>query len=380
MENSGSGEVDDGEADVDETDTGQSEEEQSAEDSTEKVTPEPPEAKEEEAVDLSKINLLSLKPGVKNSPEVQADPLLSVNEPSNNLVDSGEKIEEASEIVAEVTEVPPVTEEVPFAPPTIPEEPPVPTLPNEYSDPYNTMSSDEINHQYSSYPSVQPVEEIASNTTEETPVTENQLIEEVSTELPSASEEVTTKVAPVTEEIPVLAEETHSLPPEVEILTPVQQPEQNEVEPVVEQITEVPYDPYKTVETGQSWEGTTGVPAEDVYPPVTEEVTTPYTSHASEDNVPPVGEQVEETTTSAPEGIPEEAVDEGSGRYFADWVYNLFGSSKTEEVPETTTQSELDMLLTEEPAAEVEATTISSWFWSTTPAPEESVPLDGSKC
>jgi hypothetical protein len=373
MENSGSGEVDNGEAEVDETDTGQSEEDQSAEDLTEKVTPEPPETKEDEPVDLSKINLLSLKPGVKSPPEVQ-DPVLIVDEPSENLV---EKLEEASENVAEVTEVPPVKEETPLSPPLIPDEPPVPTLPNDFSDPYNTMSSDEINHQYSSYPSVVPVEEIPSNVTEETPVTENQLVEEVSTEVPSVSTEATSESTPVTEEIPVIAEETYSLPPEVEVLTPVQ----NEVEPVAqvaEQVTEVPYDPYKTIETGQSWEGTTGVPAEEGYPPITEEATTPYTPSASEEVVPPVGDQIVETTTLAPEVIPEEVVDEGSGRLFADWVYNLFGSSKSDEVAETTTQSELDMLLTEEPAVEeVEATTAGSWFWSTTPAPEETKPLDG---
>lgn len=379
MENSGSGESKDQEPEVDGSDTGQSEEEQSAEDSTEKVTPEPPEAKEDVEFDLSKINLLSLKPGVQDPPEVKDDVI--VKEPSENLGESVDKLEEASENVVEVTEVPPVTEEIPLAPPTIPVEPPVPTLPNDSFDSYNTMSSDEINYQYSSYSTPSPVEEIPSNTTEEIP-REDQIVEDVTTEVPSVSTEVTSEAAPVTEEIPVHTEETYTLPPEVEILTPAQQPEQNEVEPVTQQtdqVTEVPYDPYLNIETGQTYEGTTGVPAEDVYPPVTEETTTPYTPHVSEE-VLPVGDQIEETTTTAPEGIIEEVVDEGSGRYFADWVYNLFGifgSSNTEEVPETTTRPELDMLLAEEPAVEVEATTISSWFWSTTPAPEEANPLDG---
>jgi len=409
IDHSGSGDSEDDEEENEETDTGQSEDNQvdeSVEESSEKANPEPPETTGEDEVDLSKINLLSLKGNLQQTEEVL------------------EKVEEIADKQKESIVMPGITEEIPHAMNQIPEEPPMVTIPSPYPDPYNTLSSDEINHQYASYSTPLPPEEETSTentlqfqsvesvkdvstevpnyssefTTESAPVSEevftesvpvseevftesaqvseevftdsNQVSEEAFTESNQVSEEAFTESAQVSEEFtfaPVVQEEVKVvLPPEHEILQPAEQAEKETVTTAAEQANANSYNPYANIETGQVVEVTTGVYADDDgYPPVTEEATTPAST--SEEAA-----SSEETSTAAPEGIEE--ADEGSGRFFADWIYNLFGFGQTTEEVTEAPLSEVEMLIAEPE----ETATTGSWFWSSTPVPDIEVkPTEG---
>ncbi|CAB3375504.1 Hypothetical predicted protein [Cloeon dipterum] len=353
-----------GEGKQEEVDTGQ--DVGQSEEVTESVTAEPP---EDVQVDLSKINLLSTK-GNTQEPEVN----------------------EALKVVVD--------------------EPPVKTVPSPYPDVEEPVSSDEIYHQYPSSTSLQAEEMASQETSTEVSFNEEDsrpplsAEDETSSEVPLYSEEVTTESAEVTSPPPeeTASEETTSTS-QFEILQPLEEQKQEEVK----------YSPYQNYETGQVVEvdtekveevtTETTLVVEEAYPPVVEDETTvvPYPPLVSEEATPApaVQEDAAESTTSADsvettpsadtaettiteESPQEEAtpLERDSGGIFADWVYNLFGSSSNEEATDATPEQVItEKLLAEEPPAK-ESASSGSWFsFGSTVEPEISTAdVTGDAC
>ncbi|XP_065332144.1 transport and Golgi organization protein 1 isoform X1 [Cloeon dipterum] len=352
-----------GEGKQEEVDTGQ--DVGQSEEVTESVTAEPP---EDVQVDLTKINLLSTK-GNKQEPEVN----------------------EALKVVVD--------------------EPPVQTVPSPHPDVEERESSDEIYHQYPSSTTLQAEEMASQETSTEVSFNEEDsrpplsAEDETSSEVPLYSEEVTTESAEVTSPPPEeTASEETTMMSQFEILQPLEEQKQEEVQ----------YSPYQNYETGQVVEvetekveevtTETTLVVEEAHPPVVEDETTvPYPPLVSEEvtPAPAVQEDAAESTTSADsvettpsadtaettmtEESPQEEttpLERDSGGIFADWVYNLFGSSSSEEATDATPEQVItEKLLAEEPPAE-ESASSGSWFsFGSTVEPEISTAdVTGDAC
>ncbi|XP_059471823.1 transport and Golgi organization protein 1 isoform X2 [Neocloeon triangulifer] len=333
-------------------DTGQEEVvgemEETQEQATETVTPEPPEDK---TVDLSEINLLSAKASIQEQT------------PESDLETHQEEIPTAKQI--------------------LPEEPPVQTVPDPYQETVDAPSSDEINYQYSSYPSITQPEHDIPIPTENIPIEEDatQSIDSAeqlsSSEVPLYSEEVTTETTFNSIE-EVTSEETASVETENLKLVEVVKDE------------DITFSPYQNYETGQVIEDTITVPSAPVVEendlPVVEETTDPYVAPAVEESttvLPQVLEtsESEKTVEETIENPSDDETQEEEVGIFADWVYNLFGSSSKEEKKIDATPEEVitEKLLAEEEQPAEEGLSTGSWFWSSSVAPDEPVTEETEK-